>query len=209
MASWGTSFVTSGRPFWRLGNETPRSQRRRINPIFGCGHPKLGLFEARWRIFGVSQLDPRGALGARKARVRAPVEYLNLGLHFLALHFCISPLGLHFSQHFTSCTYFAFLHCTPCTYFPARHFTPCTHFSALTFSAWQFTSRTHFSALPASTYVPAFTFLYSLLNGVPQGVEFPFENAPLCRDFLLDGGGSCRDCPHEGGSFLEWGPARS
>ena len=50
--------------------------------------------QARWRIFGVSQLDPRGALGARKARVRAPYS-TSLALPFL---------------HFTSCTHFSALH---------------------------------------------------------------------------------------------------
>ena len=96
-------------------------------------------------------------------------EYLNLGLHFSALHFCISPLGVHFSQHFTSCTYFTFLHFTPCTYFPARHFTSCTHSSALPF-----------------LHLLSCTLSWS---GVPPGVKFPPE------------GGSCRDFPHEGGSF--------
>ena len=82
---------------------------------------------------------------------------LNLGLHFLELHFCISPLGLHFSQHFTSCTYFTYLHFTPCTYFSARHFTSCTHFSALPFL--HLLSCIYFSALHF-LHLLALTFLH-------------------------------------------------
>ena len=71
--------------------------------------------------------------GGTQSACEGSLPNLNLVLHFSALHFCISLLGLHFSQHFTSCTYFTFLHFTPCTYFSALHFTSCTHFSALPF----------------------------------------------------------------------------
>ena len=80
---------------------------------------------------GACHLGSARCPGGTQSACEPTCTYLNLGLHFSALHFCISPLGVHFSQHFTSCTYFIFLHFTPCTYFPARHFTSCTHFSVL------------------------------------------------------------------------------
>ena len=129
--------------------------------------------------------------GGTQSACESSGEYLNLGLHFSALHFCISPLGLHFSQHFTSCTYFTYLHFTPCTYFSARHFTSCTHFSALPFLnllSCTYFSALHFLHLLALTFLhfTSCTFLmYTPFfrdfplegrlswSGVPQGMEFP------------------------------------
>ena len=115
--------------------------------------------------------------GGTQSACEATCTYLNLGLHFSAHHFCISPLGPHFSQHFTSCTYYIFLHFTPCTYFPARHFNSCTHSSALPF-----------------LHLLSCTLSWS---GVPPGVKFPPENAPF-SDIFPWSGGSFKDFPHEG-----------
>ena len=125
-------------------------------------------------------LDPRGALGARKARGRAAIPNLNLVLYFSVPHFCTTLFStslLHYTFQYLTCL----------------HFTSCTHFPAFTFP--HLTSCTYFSAHPALTYIG-----FSALP-FPHLLAF-FKRFSLGANFL-------RDFPLEGGSFLEWGPTRS
>ena len=107
--------------------------------------------QARWRILGVSQLDPRGALGARKARVRAAAHTLTSALHFMHSLFCTSLSAPTFC---TSLPAFTFLHSPFCTSLPAFTF---LHYPALTFLHYTFQHST--SGLHSE-------------DNFPQGVKF-------------------------------------